>query len=388
MNNSICLLISSAFASLCILLSPQVSHSEPTWDELRGYLPHSWDLQFKLHHYTALANYRSSGNTFDRLPDGNSYSNTELEISTRYTPSFKTGIWFGGIFGFAKSKSPQLDRENSGVSSLVAGFDYLLMDKKRFELIPEITVVYPMKRVDPSSQEVLNGEGAIEIAPRMILRTAFGPVATYTHLGINYKDEGRATLLTGGLGGEFGFQTFFVGSELRGYGTISNDKDTATRATKEAYASRNGGALRYYAVNPSLVDLNFWARIDRGRNYGFQIGGGTSLLGQSTSAGWQVFVKLNYRFQKSNELYKRYQYQPLMPVNKEVEAFKESTQDDVDQNLFKPKPVQKKSTQKKRARPLTAEEKRRLLEKELKQTEEEIELRNIRNKNSSDEDSQ
>lgn len=387
MNKPICLLISMSFVSLCISFAPQSAHAEQSWDELRGYLPGSWDFQLKTQYYKATANYRTSGNVFDRLEDGYGYSNTELELSTRYTPNFKTGFWFGGTFGFAKSQAPQKDRENSSLSSIIAGFDYLLLDGKRFELIPEISVTYPLKRVDFSSQEVLNSEGAIEIAPRVILRSALGPLAAYTHLGFNYRDEGRASLLTGGLGAEFGFTSFFIGSELRGYGTISNDKDTSSRTVKESYASRNGGALRYYAVNPSLFDLNFWARIDRGRNYGFQLGGGTSILGQSTSAGWQIFAKMNYRFQMGGKIYQRYLIKPQMPVNKDVEKFTEETNDDVDQKIFKPTPVNKK----RKLIPLkklTPEQKRKLLEKELESTEKEIELRNIRNKNSPNEESQ
>lgn len=343
------------------------------FDEFRTTEAGQWDLEADFNYYNATANYSRDGGEYESLPGGFAYKLMEFDFGARWTPSNKWGFFTQARYGYAASDDGVTSRTNGAFSHLKFGADLQMGRFASFDLMPEFSLLFPMSRVSPSEDKVLVGEGAMELDARLIAKTQWSFLQPMAFVGITYRDEGRSTLLPYGFGAEVAFSSMALGAELRGYQSIIDDEKTDEPLTKEGVRFKNGGALKFYSVNPSLLETNLWLRFNKSGRYQFKIGGGTSITGSSMAAGWSVFTTLNYQFETTA----RSSYDSAPPQPDPAIEFREETHDGVDQNIFrlpppptppKPKPTPNPRLQKKK------------LQKELDQTEMMIELRSNKKK--------
>ncbi len=361
-----------------ISLSPRWAQAQlPLYDEAsRNQQKSQWQVDLQTTYYQATANYTNSGGQFESLPAGNEYKLIDFDFGARWIASPKWAFYTSSRVSNAESSDGFFSRRNSTFTQVVLGGDYKLYSSKKYEISPDFSVTLPLERVDVTQDEVLNREGAIEVTGKVVGRAQLGKWDPFAFLGINYRDEGRSTLLPYGAGVDYHWQpSMTIGAEIRGYQTIVDDEFSDDRIRREAAAARNGAALRYFSVNPSLLESNFWLRGNLFQNWGFKVGAGTSITGASTSAGWNLIGGVNYSFESLGRSTQR----PFRAVE-DTPNFQEETDDGVDQNLFQiappptppppPAPVQQPDPE--------AAKKR--IQKELDQTEFQIELKSTKPK--------
>lgn len=311
------------------------THCAWAGSELKLFVPRRWDLSLGANYYQTNANYTANGGEFERL-SGQSYTVYDVTTGLRYTPSRKWGLIASLRTAGAESKNLTETRNNSAVESALLGFDFLLFNGKKTRLVPEISIRYPFKRVDVFKDETLVGEGAIESTARLIGIAFWGRFHPQVYVGYQHRDEGRSALGLYGLGLEYDFSSWFLGTEIRGYSSVSDDKYTSSRLTREVYALKNGSSLKYYSVNPSLMEAQVWSRWDSNKSMAFTVGAGTSLNGKSMAAGTNIFAIMNYRYESLPPISSEPATQDSKNKNKqkELEQFQEETNDGVDQDLF------------------------------------------------------
>ncbi|MEZ0392367.1 MAG: hypothetical protein ACAH59_09140 [Pseudobdellovibrionaceae bacterium] len=356
---------------------PSAFAQVPLFDEAgRKFKQGLWDFKFQTSYYEAIGNFNKSGSAYDSLPSGSSYNLLQFDFGTRWIPKTNWGIYISGQIANAESKNQIDTRTNSSYTHTVAGTDFMLYSNRTFSLIPDFYLVLPFTRVDTGEDLVLNDEGSLEVTSRLIGRARFGFFRPFAFAGFTYRDEDRSHLLPYGLGAEIQISRWMLGGELRGYQTVVNDKYSETPQDRQVVASANGGALRFFSVDPSLLDTNFWLKRDIGEAWNLKLGGGTSLTGTSTSSGWTVFAGLSYVFLPSAKAVS----QPWNPEPSDDDSsrFQESTDDGVNQEYFyKPTPPSPPppAPPVKPAEP-SVEKQKKQMQKELDQTEFQIELKN------------
>lgn len=363
---------SFAFTTLVFTIVVLSGHHATAWDEFRGYAPSIWDFEIGAQYYQATSNFAKSGNEFQRLSNGYGYKLIDSNLGVRYTPNYRMGFYTGGRYAYAESQDLTLTRTQGGLTHGFVGFDALLVETSWFELVPDFNIWAPLKRVDANKDEVLNSEGALEVTGRLIARFIWKGFHPFGYVGYRYRDEGRSSQLPYGIGAELDIKNFAIGGELEGYQKVTYDQYSDNSYAREVVARYNGTALKYYSVNPSRLDANGWVKWDDGKSFAIMVGGGASIAGESTAAGWQVFTTLNFRLATGRTPTKKV-------LEPKLESFKEENKDDIDQSLFEPTKVEV-------IRPPTVSPteqdnlKKRKLQKELDDTEMQIELKSIRRK--------
>ncbi|MFN7825574.1 MAG: hypothetical protein ACK5P6_09455 [Pseudobdellovibrionaceae bacterium] len=347
-----------------------VSSVAMAWDEYRGYAPGVIDLEFASQYFASDANYTKSGGSFERLPAGYSFSVFTTDLGARYSLSKRWAAYFKSQVAYSQSQDPTTQRTNSSFTSATFGTDWLMIEKQNWELMPEFSFLTPLEKTNLNDNKVLNSEGASEFMGRLVGRLATGSFVHFGYFGYKHRGEGLAGLGLFGLGSEYNHPHFAIGADLTGYSTLYDDEKTDSPADRQPAYNLSGLSRRFNAINPELLETRVWYRADAGGKWGFQIGGGTTITGKTTAAGWNVFGVLNYRLQGPKIFSSP---KPQRPTTPDTEKFKEEADDGVDQSLFvlpKPKPAAK-APSKKSPRGST-------LQEQLDQTEMQIELRSLR----------
>lgn len=329
----------------------------------RTYKTRFWSFDAQTTYYQSTANYTKGGAEYVSLAEGHKYNLIDFDFGTRYVPSADWAIYMTSQVSNAESSDGVDVRRNSTFSKAVLGTDFLIFSSKRFDFYPDVSLTFPIERIDTASDEVLNREGAVELSSRLIGRLHWKSLDPYAFTGFTYRDQGRSSLLPYGLGIEFRRPKWSLGGEVRGYQTVIKDKFSDTPLERESVAPRNGGALRYFSINPSLMEANAWVRGNITKNWNLKVGGGTSITGTNTSAGWNLIASLSYTF-RSGALSRHGFWRKK--TNEDTDRFIEEINDGVDQSLFTPPPVPPRDEK---------EVRKKKIQKELDQTEFQIELK-------------
>lgn len=368
------LLFSGLFVSL--VFSPKAVGSTTIFSESsRDFRQNRVNIETNYRYFLTEANYTSDGGQYTSLPTGNRYQLSDLDFGIRWTTGSTWGLYGGSRLSQAESKTNGIIRKNSNISQVNAGVDMLLVSSSRFDFIPDLSLIFPMQRVEKNSDDVLTGEGAMEATARLIARLKLGSFQPFATAGITYRDEGRSTLLPFSAGAELKISSFYLGADISGYQTIIKDKYTSNAVERTVITAKNGGSQKYNSVDPSLLETSAWIRW-KGSQFGFHGGAATTVTGANSASGMTFFAGLSFAMDLGGG---RKQRSPSLPPpmdpeevhsDDDVQKFEETINDGVDQNLFRkpappPKPVK---------RPDPAQQKLKM-QNELDQTEMQIELK-------------
>lgn len=340
-----------------------------TRSNLKSYTPGAWELDAGLRYFRADGNYSRSGNRSDSLAASSSFDNYELDSGVRNVMADRNLSWFGSIgVAASEAKVPGFTRSNSGLTRVLVGTDFVLY-QGAFALIPEFQFVYPMVRNNTNSDTVAIGEGAMELRGRLIAQASYqSSFRASAWLGGAYRDEGRSHLLTYGSAGEFRMAKWFVGGEFIGFTSLTSDRDSSNEGPRIAWQNRaNGSAQRFFSINPDLLEANLFLRWQPTRSLGFRLGGGTTLNGASTAAGWSAQAGLVWRLFPDRPLS---EVREPMPQEVPPQRFEEKTEDGVDQELFRTNPPPQ-PPRRRRSSPSVD------IQSELNKTEMQIELKKL-----------
>lgn len=368
--------LSGIFAILlcCFSFSSLARASTTIFDESsRDYHRNRFNFEANYRYFKADANYTQAGGEYISLPSGYSYQVSDFDFGIRWTTGLTWGFYTSARASQAESKDNLITRSGSDISQVVVGVDMLMVSNSRFDFIPDLSLVFPLQRVSKTADKVLTGEGAMELTARGIMRLKLGSFVPFASVGLTYRDEGRSTLLPYNLGAELKFSSFSIGGDIGGYQTILKDQYTSNSLERHVVSTKNGGSLKYYAVDPSLVETSAWLRWNAG-SWGLRAGAATTVTGANTAAGLTFFGGLHFSLDGDGSRARR--STPVAPVDSpvstddEVQKFEEITNDGVDQNLFrKPKPPPKPKPK------LDPAQQRLKMQQELDRTEFQIELK-------------
>lgn len=308
-----------------------------------------WDFGLETSFYKSDGNFDKSGNTFTRHASGYSYQNINMDLSLRTGLGPRWNIYGQTRLATAESKSlstgTSVSKSNSGLSHFQLGTDSLLYSGSVM-VFSDFSWSYPMVKTerDPSSSVAI-GEGSMELEGRAILRFERKGYRLGAFGGITYRDQGRSMLVPYGFLAELGLGRWNIGTDLRGYQSLTLDKDSNNEfAIEQAYfCPVNGCAKRYGAFNPSILQNNIWARVNFSKDFGMHAGFSHDILGSNVSKGMNIYGGLVYRMGAGSR----------RSAPSEEQNFTEIIDDGIDQKAFERTSVTHPTKPKRPAKPKT-----------------------------------
>lgn len=280
-------------------------------------------------YFSTESNYSSEGGSFTELEDGRYYKNLRIDVGGQYALSHR--LYLGGALGWARAESFDggFTRTNATVTEAQFWGQYVVFAKP-VRLVPELIFMYPFNRIEKDTDNVLTGEGAMVIQPGVWLTKRWRSFELLSYVGVKYQDEGRATLLPYRIGAQMFLNRFFFGGSLNGYEVVIDDEKLSTPSEKTTVVNRvNGRSLRYYAINPSLMEADAWFGFRFSPTSLFRLGYSQTLNGENTAEGYTIHAGLQFELISASSSRRR-----RSPPAEQFEIKK----DEYDESLFQEEP--------------------------------------------------
>lgn len=202
------------------------------------------------------SNFSAAGGEIIDLTNGGEYSNFigRLGLNYFYSPAWELG--FQGSFAYAQSDDGQYQRENSEVTDLSLLTRYF-SEFSSFDFAAEFALDYPINEITQTTDEVLTSDAVVRLRPGLWSMMKWQVLSPYVFVGLDYRLDGRSGLLPYRFGLDGRVNDLLWGAELNGFETIIDDEETENQSLRTTVTNRvNGGSLKYYAVNPSVLAVN------------------------------------------------------------------------------------------------------------------------------------
>ncbi len=303
----------------------------------------SADLYYTTENFDA--NSKAAG-----LLSSNEYMVLDIPFGLRYNVQPTWAIEAGLKATYAKSKSSDPfnggERTNSEIHEARFATD-MLIETNAFDLIPEFELVIPFTKISSTTDSVMLGDGVQTMTGKLHVQTEFGQGDFFSYIGYSKRDQGRSDLLPWSIGMGWNNGGSLLGARFFGFQSITDDKDKNFRYSREYVNNKvNGGSLKYYSVNPSVMSVEGLWFFKVQRQLQAQLHFGIDLAGQSYSKG--MFGGLTFVFdwgEKQRSLRQRPKREVQQPrgngiaVETETIDFREDTNESSDQKYFAEPPA-------------------------------------------------
>lgn len=302
-----------------------------------------WDLDAQMNYMRSDANYKLSGEQ-QSLINNNYYQLFDTALGTRYSWSDSWALYGYLNIGNAESKGIDSTRTNSSLSKAWVGTEFLI-SLGNFELIPEVSLLVPLEKVNSTQDSVMNNEGVNEFTAKMNAQMEMRSFLMFGYIGFTYRDQGRSYLMPWGVNAEFKMSKFSLGGELFGFQSITSDADKGnlSEANREFLSAKvNGGSKKFYSIDPSVIDFNIYFKLNINPKMELGAGAGTTISGANYAAGFHAGAFFTYSFGGASTYYERSRTtyeESKISTDRKTEKFQEDTQDGVDQQIFRPQPT-------------------------------------------------
>lgn len=306
------------------------------------YHPGDWDLRVGGGYFTTDTNYVNSGQT-SKLVNGGSLSLFSGEVYTRFVFSPELAFFGNLEMADAESKGNGINKSFMGITSAKGGVEYRFAVSRGVDLIPEFSFSVPFTKINMDQDTAINSEGVNQTFFNLNAQTVVTNFRLIGSAGYLMRAS-RSTLAPWSVALEMPFTTSVFGARIFGYESIGKDPDTGgtNETTRNITNLRvNGGSLKFYSINPALIDSEVYVSFNIAQSMRLGLAGGLTLNGANNASGYHVDAALTYRFgSRSYEGIRRSSTPNGSPVSIDpyVDQFHEDTNDGVDQKLFRPAP--------------------------------------------------
>lgn len=324
----------------CIFVALTAEPAQAAFDDYQRFRKGTYDFEVETQYFKTDANYAGSGNAYQKLILGQSFEIYNVFLKTRYDMS-KRSSWYANL-DIANSTSNGLDasRNNSSLAGALFGYAYRPYDES-FDVITDFNVLVPFSSIDVNTDSSLNSEGVIEATGLLRVQKEFSSLLGFGYIGGTFR-QSRSALLPWGAGMELSYPSWSLGGKVFGAQSISDDPDTGNTLQRTIVTNRvNASSLKFYSVNPSIIDSEVYVKFKFKNAWTLAVGGGTTITGSNAAAGFHAGASMKFSWETEPSYYlkppgSRVQDDGLSS-EKKVPKFKEEIDDGVNQELFKKK---------------------------------------------------
>ncbi len=325
---------------LLLLLIAQNGYS---FNKLKTYEPRTFEISGGATYFETSANFNDVG-TKVNLVSSNKYTLLDMFLESRYVFKDFWSVRAKAYISNAESKNTDFNRANSTLNTIEAGADWMVY-RGFMDVVPELTVRYSLDEISTTQDSVVTNEGIMEVTAMIKAQNNYQWFSYYAGGGYDFR-SGRSGIMPWYLGGGLQWKHSFLGLELNGFQTVTDDPDRGSNeAARNTLNQRvNAGSYKFYSVNPSHIQVQ--ANLDIGFSSGFIVKSyiANSISGQNYANGMTIGLMVNLLF----DTFSNNPHKDVLPVRevepvKREENYQIQTQDGVDQGLFKkevePEPV-------------------------------------------------
>lgn len=296
------------------------------------FRPDTHRVTVKTSFFDSDANFDASDGTFERLGGSKYFKVFNLGVLWDQVVS-KRGAWRFGLTGSqAESFDGSFVRKNSALTEVMLGYQYFFKAKP-IKMKPEIFVIYPVKSVDETTDEVIPSEGAPIAKFGMWFQKRWLSLDNYAYLGFTHRAEGRSSLAEYTLGTKKDMDGIELGAEVSGFESVTDDEFTDIPTQRSAITDAvNGGSRKFFSVNPSLLTTKFYLNLQVSDAFSLEGGYGIDIQGKNVGKGNTIYFNLVWDLSASHQEFTKSRRKKVR--NQDLEKFNvEATE--YDESLFK-----------------------------------------------------
>lgn len=268
-----------------------------------GYRPNRYSVDIKTTYFDITKNFNEQGEEVN-LTNSGDYRHVLNEIKVQYDHDYRTSIFAQTFASYTVSDDRNFERENLQLSDVLVGADYLVTDSW-IRLVPSIAVKIPLYSFDNNTDDVIVNDGVYEVHTKINIAKDFNWFYSYAYLGLNYRGNGRSSLIPIGIEVLKQWNRLAVGGGWSSYTGISDDSDKNNPTERNDSLNRvNSGAKLYHSVEPEWQSINAWVAYYVERQMYLQFGFDHRLAGENTASFTALFANLHFSFggEKQKEL--------------------------------------------------------------------------------------
>tara|TARA_B100000749_G_scaffold280771_1_gene278663 strand:- start:161612 stop:162532 length:921 start_codon:yes stop_codon:yes gene_type:complete len=245
--------------------------------------------------YSTTDNYDFPGGSFTSLGDGKYYQYLRSHSEFIYDYSDNWSLTAGLTGSMATSDDKTDVRKSTRIHRMNFKAQYIAI-RKGFQLVPEIEASFSLFDIADDVDEVLVDDDLTRLQFGAWLQKRFFTLNNYMYLGYQYRSDDFSSLGIYKIGTYKRLKNYYLGLELNGFSSLTDDKYVDTPINRTVITSRvNAGSLAQYAVNPSVTNASVWAGYNFARNFIFKLGYDQSINGESYGSGQTIWLKMEIR---------------------------------------------------------------------------------------------
>lgn len=313
-----------------------ISQNGYSFNKLKTYEPRTFEISGGATYFETNSNFNNVGSKVNLL-NSNKYTLIDSMLEARYVFKELWSVKAQAFISNAESRNTDFNRTNSTLNTLVASSDWMVY-RGFMDVIPELTVKYSIDPVSTNQDSVMTNEGVMEVIGMVKAQNNYSWFSYYAGGGYHFRSE-RSGVMPWYLGGGMQWKHSFLGLELNGFQTVTDDGDKgANEAVRNTLIQKiNAGSYKFYSVNPSHIEAAL--NLDIGFSSGFIVKSyvANSISGQSYSNGMTIGLMVNILFDTFSNNSKPHDLPVKEVVTSKIdndEDYKIQTQDGVDQELF------------------------------------------------------
>jgi hypothetical protein len=281
------------FASSALAIDPLT----PNYD-FGPMAPNQMQFSAVTHYFNSTANYDDQGGAFEQLDDEHSFS----EVNTRIRASYDIGaVWrlkAGTRINYVTAQDDEDIRTNSELNEVFLGLVYAPVYSLSHRLYLEASGVMALNQIDPDAgDDSITGEGANQALVGARYGYLFGRFEVLGSVHYQYMTDGRSARIPYSAGARLTLGDITIFGSVFGFFSNSFDEFTETPEERTDITDRvNAGSLRYYAVDPSLLNSQLSLDIAVSRQASITLGATKTLNGLNAAEGFGVVAGLEFRW--------------------------------------------------------------------------------------------
>jgi hypothetical protein len=214
----------------------------------------------------------------------------------------------------------------------------------------EFISTFALNTFKDTTDDVISGEGAHNVYAGAKFSQSLSIIELFTTLHVQWYSDGRSTRLPWRVGSVLHWGSLKLLGSVFGFQSILDDESTDTPTDRTNVTNRvNGGSLRYYAVNPSVVDTQVGVAWQPYHDLYFELGMTKTINGDSFSEGLGAYLAASLYWGgddgDTNDSRKR--QRKLLRKKQRPEQRFETKQEAYDEALFNDRRLERKGRRKK-----------------------------------------
>jgi hypothetical protein len=253
----------------------------------------SFGVQSQSEYFFSHANYGESRGSYENLATSNKWTSFENRIKARYGFTNNVSL-FGGIGANASTATNfGLDRNNSAITEVFAGVDFLLA-RRWWRVVPEFEASYPTDQTTKLQTSPLTSDGSAYANLGIFMFKPYKYLRFESYLGFHLPGDDLAKRFVYSLGAEIAmFGAFTVGGAIQGYESVLAD-GTSNAERKLTQATADATSERFWGYNSALLEAKGWVGLRFDRSFGVRLGYAKTLNGVRTAEGQSILLSLYY----------------------------------------------------------------------------------------------